>query len=128
MFTKKEKKAKEDKKEEKEFVPEMMPEEKNLTTYELHKLNNSFHDQAKAQTEDKLHRKDIIILQLKREVLKLQSNMLENEIKKCEDKVKKEHDKLQVLKSAHRDFSKSISAKYELDEKWGFDPETGKLI
>ena len=74
-----------------------------------------------AQQESKIILQNQKMLELQIEIFKLQNK----EMKAKTDQLIKDREK---LKGKNRDYTKAIADKYELDEGWGFNPDTGEII
>lgn len=106
----------------------MEQNEKYLTKEEMLTLELNFEKQKGKSKEEMIKAKELKILAQNQQILELQMEILKlrSKDKKIElNVVTKEKDD---LKENNRKFTRSITEKYELDEKWGFDPDTGKLV
>ena len=89
-------------------------------------FNNSKLDLAKVKIEKKhltgqynelamsAHGKDIEILKLRNELLKIE--------------IKEMRDSAEAVKNENKKFMLSLREKYDLPERWGFNPESGEII
>lgn len=101
---------------------------KHLTEAEMLQLTLNYSEQQVEKKEIELQDSFIRELKLKKEVLKLQSLLLDKAITTHTSTKNIKTDQLESIKAEHRKLIASIATKYELDEKWGFNPDTGQLI
>jgi hypothetical protein len=102
--------------------------DKFLTKEEQLKLELNYERQLKMNKECMLMERDIVLNKQNIEILKLKQEMIILKIEKQKLAATEKRNELEKNKKENRKFTLSIATKYELDEKWGFDPDTGKLV
>jgi len=105
-----------------------MSEEKFLSEQEMLKMQSQ-------QTEAELFNEKIARKKLEIDILRLQSqiNTYKNELlKKQAEEMQREVQAEQEKKQNHskeiKETNKQLANKYGLEEAWGYNPETGKII
>jgi len=106
----------------------METNDKYLEEVEMIQMQLDHAMQSIEQKQIGIEERDIVMLRMHKEIHKLRSELLDKSI---EDKVRNKDNRrkaLEEMKAQHRKLTKTIAEKYELDEKWGFNPDTGKII
>jgi hypothetical protein len=100
---------------------------KFLTPDEVRILESNFSIQKDKVNRIELMRKDYVIFQYKIELLKKELKILELEAEKQQRNIGDREQELKILKDTHKLLNTELKQKYDLPEKWGFDPESGEI-
>lgn len=103
-------------------------DDKYLLDNELFELNLKQKDQEILKLKRKDLEKEISILTLKKEMIELTKKTFDLEILKLKIQLDSLNVKNKDLLTQSKEFNDFIKNKYTLPEKWGYDPESGKLI
>lgn len=103
-------------------------EDKFLTDLEIAKLEMGFKDQEIARMQIKMLEKDALILKAKKEILDLKKVEQDLEILKTQIKIDDHVKRSESLSAKAKEFNNYIKEKYEIEGKWGFDPDSGRII
>lgn len=105
-----------------------MEQKKQLTKEEQLELEINFEKQSAFTQKEailirdsKINMQQQKMLELNIEILKLQNEKINLKVEK--NKADKEKQKLE-----NKEKLKAISQKYELEEGWGFNPDTGEIV
>jgi len=107
---------------------ELEKEEKILSSEEILTME-SF--QLKLQLHDKTSqsvKKEIVILELQKQINILKNEILTKSIQELKQNEATEQSKKNQTKLENQEYNKNIAKKYDVNEAWGYNPETGKII
>lgn len=101
---------------------------KHLTKEEMLTLDLNYQTQQSMSKDCMIKERELILGKHQLEILTLKQEVIKLKLEKAKLEAVEKRKELETVKNKHRKFTLSITEKYELDEKWGFDPDTGKLI
>jgi hypothetical protein len=118
---------KESKKPKKELILEDT-NNKHLTKEEMLTLELNYQTQQSMSKDCMIKERELILGTHQLEILTLKQEVIKLKLEMSKLSAVEKRKELENVKNKHRKFTLSITEKYELDEKWGFNPDTGKLI
>lgn len=101
---------------------------KVLTKEEMLQLELNFEKQNGLTKEIVIKNYESKLLAQQQKMLELQMEILKLRQAAKKIEVKEHQDKRDSQKEQNREYTKVIAEKYELEEGWGFNPDTGEII
>lgn len=102
--------------------------DKFLTPEELSEFKLQEKDNQILLLERKLHISNQKLIETEMALLNAQYGLKQKMVEENKSQVKSLETKIKQLKVNTKKHSDKLKKKYKLDDKWGFDPETGKII
>ena len=101
--------------------------EKKLTPTELLKIDLNAEKTIRLKAEMITMEKEQEIITLKQNIYRLTADNMAIELKDIHIKKENNKNRLKKQKESNKEYNENLREKYNLPEKWGFDPDTGLL-
>lgn len=101
---------------------------KTLTSEEMLTLELNFCKQVSSTKDITISKREETILTQQIELNRLQIEILKLQLTAKKEKTLTIEKSKDSIKTKTRKFTQSIAQKYELDEGWGFNPDTGEIV
>lgn len=110
------------------MTDEVVENDKHLSQLEMKVMEVYQLEMAALDSEMSQLKKDILVFELQKQINSLRNELVSSKVLELKRQISDKKIKLSSKKEESRGFNKELTSKYELESKWGYDPDTGKIL